>query len=301
MVSLLTKIESAIYTALPRKIQQKLYSRTMYSYSNLKIYIHDSLFFRSLDFGGSATQSKVCKIYKTTPILATLQILYFAGILYKLVNCYDKSNNNIFYQNILILGLGGGDLLRCYHKLFNQAHLHTKITVIEKSPEIIEIANQFFYLDKFKSTSLLTIDIKESDAFDYICSPTYEKSDIIVVDFFTELNSALQLLDETYVKHLYEKLSSNGLIVFNVLISDQTLLNQFITLLNNLFNQQLLVITSDQHYNTVLFCFNNAEYISSLSMPENYQHAFEEFITTPKKSNVSNDVASYWTAKYQNQ
>ncbi len=231
-------------------------------YQNNNILVYDNLFFRWLSFGGLAVQSKVCNFLKYCPCLPVFQIISLAGILYQeLVTKREANTDN--QHKILLLGLGGGDILRYFHKLFNmEKNNNLSIEVIELSPDVINIAKQFFYIDRIIKNNIV---ISQQDAYEYILNNTNKTHDIIVLDFFTEVNSAMRLIDKTYIENLYKILSQNGVLVINILFSNSIDIENFIKLINGYFNKNILIISSISHYNIVIFAFKNEKYLNYIT------------------------------------
>ncbi len=247
---------------ITRKLPKAFKYKLLYQSNNEHpIYISDNLFFRKLNFENSATQSRVCKLTPSTPALTSVRLLSFAGELYKLVLNHCSKN-----KNILILGLGGGDLLRYYNKWNSFYNYSYKITAVEKSKEIIEIAKKYFYLNQIKSKFL----IKHDDAYDFILRADGKKYSIITVDFFTELDSAISLLKEDYLYAICNKLDTDsGILVLNILVTNQQIFTQFIINLKKFFNNQILIAESPTHYNIIIYAFNSSEYLQSLVNTQN--------------------------------
>lgn len=231
-------------------------------YNEHPIYIYDNIFFRWLNFGNSATQSRICKIFKNTPTLTSVQTMSLAGELYKDIN--KKNLNNLNLTNILILGLGGGDLVRYYYKLISKYKNNFNITAIEKYPEIIDIAKKYFYLNPTNN-----INIQNTDAYEYILT-NHIIYNIIAVDFFIELDSEAKILQEEYLAAMHNKLDQqNGILVINLLISDQTQFNYFIKLLHKYFQQDILITENFTHYNIIVFAFKSRKYLKAINNPHN--------------------------------
>ncbi len=240
------------------------------------VYIYDNCFFRSLNFGNTATQSRVCKIAKHTPALTSVRILSLAGELY--IKLF-QSEFHKFHNKVLILGLGGGDLVRYYDKLSIQFNSSFEITTVEHSKEIIKIAKNYFYLDNLSSK----INIIAGDAYDYILKNNNKIYQIINVDFFTELDSALRILKDEYFSSLYNKLDPNkGILAINLLISQHENLLKLLRILKTYFGKNILINESHTHYNIIILAFRNNGYIEYLSQLNN--HAIPEYIDNIKFS-----------------
>lgn len=262
-----------------------------YKYIKPNIYILNHILSISLYIKNSQDQiiqSKVSKINIYKPVLKITKILSLAGLLYKKLN--NKANNT----NILILGLGGGDLVRTYYKLFNlNKNKSNIIDTVEYSNNIIYVAKKYFYLNKIIN-KLNNINIIHKNAYEYILDKNIDKKyNIIIVDIFTILNSSPEILQEQYISNLYNKLDNNGIIVFNLLLSDFYLLNN-ISLFNKYFDNNLLITNNRKFYNTIIFGFKNNKYKSYIINPMNSKNILAKYLY-----NINNNNKKYITANYK--
>ncbi|OGY24592.1 MAG: hypothetical protein A2Y57_01945 [Candidatus Woykebacteria bacterium RBG_13_40_7b] len=107
-------------------------------------------------------------------------------------------------KKILILGLGGGTLV----KLFNNKFQIEKIDGVEVDPKIVEIAKNYFWL------SDPNLNIKVGDAINYVRRKV-DDYDAIMVDLYLGGN----LLEATGKQEFFENLAKNlkkgGLVMLN--------------------------------------------------------------------------------------
>lgn len=119
-------------------------------------------------------------------------------------------------KNVLVLGLGGGTVVR----LINKRWPGVKIVGIEINPEIIKIGRKFFGLGEIKN-----LKIVKADAFEWIYShfnDTYHRSqtfDLIIVDVYLGDRFPQEAQSDKFLKNLKKLLSNEGQIIFNRLIS----------------------------------------------------------------------------------
>lgn len=107
-------------------------------------------------------------------------------------------------RKILLLGLGGGTVVKTLQQLFPQA----KITAFEIDPVMMIIAQKHFSLDIKK------IDIKIKDVFD----PKTEFGqdyDVIIVDLFKGYHIPEALGEKKFLKKIRISLAKNGYVIFN--------------------------------------------------------------------------------------
>ncbi|OGD83046.1 hypothetical protein A2572_04600 [Candidatus Collierbacteria bacterium RIFOXYD1_FULL_40_9] len=96
-------------------------------------------------------------------------------------------------KTILVLGVGGGSNVRLVSKLYP----HAKITAIEIDPQMVELANKYFGLDKIKNLNLIT-----QDAIKYVNNLQSIAYDLVLVDCFVGKNIPTNVQDLDFIKKL---------------------------------------------------------------------------------------------------
>lgn len=111
------------------------------------------------------------------------------------------------FNNVLILGLGGGTVA----KLIRKKYPNAKITGVEIDPIMIELGKKYLDLDK------TGVDIKNVDAQEFLTkgAPSVTKYDLVVVDLYNGSEFPKQFEEEKYIKLIKNILQKNGLIIFN--------------------------------------------------------------------------------------
>ena len=132
-------------------------------------------------------------------------------------------------ENILVLGVAGGSVIKTLRNDFN---IEAKITGVEIDPDIIELANTYF---KLNSISNLELVIK--DAFQFI-KTTQETYDLIIIDIFNDSNMPNELFEDSFWITIEQLLKNKGFCLFNSIYTSKKDMNrnqQLNTLLENLF------------------------------------------------------------------
>jgi spermidine synthase len=128
------------------------------------------------------------------------------GKLVKLVS--DKEPNA---QNILLLGLAGATMPH----LFAQEMPNTKITAIEIDKKMIDVAKEFFDLDKIKNLNVINADamlaLSEPEEFDL----KRNSFDVIIVDIYCGGDYPDLGKTGTFFEGLKRHAKPGALIVFN--------------------------------------------------------------------------------------
>ena len=148
---------------------------------------------------------------------------------------------NIGYQNILemdhilLLGVAGGSVIKT---LVDEIEYKGKITGVEIDPEMIQIANQYFNLNKIKQLEVI-ID----DAFEFVLK-TKENYNLIIIDVFEDIKMPNFLFEKFFSERVCSLLKNQGFILFNTMILDEAhnvRNRKYISEINSkLFNSKML-------------------------------------------------------------
>jgi spermidine synthase len=113
------------------------------------------------------------------------------------------------FETILVLGVAGGSVIKT---LVDEVHFKGKIIGVEIDKNIIEIANQYFDLDKIPNCEIV-ID----DAFEYVLK-TKKTYDLIIIDIFQDTTMPNFLFQDFFIKRINDLLNVNGFILFNTMV-----------------------------------------------------------------------------------
>ncbi|MBL7159414.1 fused MFS/spermidine synthase [Candidatus Microgenomates bacterium] len=122
------------------------------------------------------------------------------------------NNEQSTINNILILGLGGGSVV----KIINKKYPETQILGIDIDSAIVELGKKYFSLSEYKN-----LEIKIADAFKWMQksgSSNYQtKYDLILVDLYLGRKIPKKMMTEEFLKKIKSLLFKNGLVIFNFL------------------------------------------------------------------------------------
>lgn len=119
------------------------------------------------------------------------------------------------HERVLIVGLGGGGMVRFLNKVFPDV----QVDVVEIDPEVVKVAAEFFGTDSGPKTNIYT-----QDAFEYLAEehPPY---DVIYMDAFLQPPADSGLEEKTkrlkqieFLKGLHARLKPDGLVAFNLIV-----------------------------------------------------------------------------------
>lgn len=120
-----------------------------------------------------------------------------------LTQCVQPASLTV--SNILVLGLGGGDVIRVAQILWPAAH----ITAIEIDQEVIEVAKNYFDLRNTKSLKIIC-----ENAMDFL-DKNRDKFDVVIVDLY-EGDVVPSFVDsDIFISKIIESTNKNGFAVFN--------------------------------------------------------------------------------------
>lgn len=133
-------------------------------------------------------------------------------------------------KHILLLGVAGGSVIKT---LVDEIKYKGKITGVEIDPEMIQVANKYFNLNKIKQLEVI-ID----DAFEFVLK-TNKKYDLIIIDVFEDTTMPNFLFESFFSNRVCDLLKNNGFVLFNTMILDEK---------HNVRNQKYISeINNDQH------------------------------------------------------
>ncbi len=119
---------------------------------------------------------------------------------------FEKIQN---MKKILVLGVAGGSVIKT---LVDEINYKGDIIGVEIDNAVIEIANQYFQLNKIQNLKIII-----EDAFEFVMN-TDTKFDLIIIDIFQDTKMPDFLFDEKFIHRICHLLNSKGYIVFNTMI-----------------------------------------------------------------------------------
>lgn len=148
-------------------------------------------------------------------VLDTANTNYSYGNLGKVLNfALQKTHANYNENtNILILGLGGGDIVK---QLLNRTNFNGKITAVDIDPIMIEIA-----IKEFGIIPNANLDLICDDASLFV-KYTKQKFDLIIVDLFYDTTIPNFVFSPTFIKDLNVICDTASKLIFNTFILDKS-------------------------------------------------------------------------------
>ena len=186
-------------------------------------------------------------------------------------------------NNILLLGLGGGALVRYLHHHLSACN----ITTVEIDKEMINTCHDYFGLP---DTPQINIQCTEAATF---LKNTTERHDSIFIDIYSNANPPAALQDKLFIKSLYEALTGKGVAIINLITDDAEIFKDILWKIRRQFQQLTLCMTIPQHNNILIFAFKqkptriNRDKLTDKAhtLSARYELDFESFVENIFSSN----------------
>jgi len=112
-------------------------------------------------------------------------------------------------NTILILGVAGGSVIKT---LVDEINFKGKITGVEIDKAVIEIANDYFHLNKIQNLEIII-----EDASEFVLK-TEVKFDLIIIDIFQDTIMPDFLFEKNFINRICHLLNSKGFVLFNTMV-----------------------------------------------------------------------------------
>jgi spermidine synthase len=143
-------------------------------------------------------------------------------------------------ERIAMIGLGGGSIPKwCYHQL-----PATDITVIEISPIVISLREQFYIPADDRRFRVFC-----GDGADFVAT-TEDSPEVLLVDGFDIHGQSPQLCTSEFYEDCYRALASDGVMVVNLCSPGH---QQSIDKIRRAFDDRILVVVPEDGENKVVF------------------------------------------------
>ena len=149
-------------------------------------------------------------------------------------------------QKILLLGTGGGSLIHFLRHHYPRSHL----TSVDNDSELQDLIRQKMLLPEAGENLVYLID----DASHYL-QHCEQKFDLILVDIFSGSQSPGWLLESPTMRQLYNLLTDQGAVAYNLLVDSDHDFKLFFENLGQLFKQQILSLAVDGFENRLVYGF----------------------------------------------
>lgn len=152
-------------------------------------------------------------LFNGKKLLNTLHANYSYGSLQRVLKFSLKQLELSKTSNVLILGLGGGCVLRTLRDDFNYSG---NITAVDIDPVIIDIAEKEFDIIPDNNTLIIC-----DDAFDFVQKDN-NKYDLVIIDLFIDNIVPDKFLTQDFWRNVLQRINIQGSIIFNTLCMPST-------------------------------------------------------------------------------
>ncbi len=223
-----------------KKANQLLLHKVKNAFGVIEVKESESI--RSLYFGSDSKQSSMYLYDSNALVLKYTQSIALSILL--------KENLN----SVLLLGLGGGSLVKFIHHHFPSCH----IEVVEQSKEVKNIAYEFFELPRHQN-----IQIHLDDAGDFIRSPKSRKYDLIVADAYHADGMSCSVQGVGFFNACFTHLNASGIFCTNLWLRHSKASNNLWQALNACFSNPILKLPVEDKANLILFGIKGPFFLSN--------------------------------------
>jgi len=147
-------------------------------------------------------------------------------------------------ENILLMGLGGGELVR------NLAHNipDANLTALEKSTKMIEVFQTWFNPNQ-EQLSIVNTDVchwRDASNREY---------DIVFLDVYGDMALPECMYAEDLYSHIYRQLSETGVLAANLAVKDEQEAVSLMIYIRKVFKQHTLCLAVEGHLNLIVLAF----------------------------------------------
>lgn len=141
-------------------------------------------------------------------VLNSLKANYsFGGVHIIFEKLFQKINIKQYdFKNVLILGMGAGSVIKLLQEKFD---INCSITAVEKDKVVIELAEKYFNIEKYKALTIVN-----ADAFEYAATTT-NTYDLIISDLFVEWDVPKIFASNEYLVNLKRISNNKACIIYN--------------------------------------------------------------------------------------
>ncbi len=148
-------------------------------------------------------------------------------------------NNSFVANNALVLGCAGCTFPRFYALEYPES----KITGVELSKTLVEIANKYFLIEQIKNQ----FDLYCDDAFKFVNDFEFkEKQDIVFVDIFSYNQLPADVFSKNFIDSLFDCTSENSMVIFNFLQEDCNKILDFAKSVETPFDKKYVVCVNER-------------------------------------------------------
>ena len=151
------------------------------------------------------------------------------------------------FENVLMLGLGGGSLLRFYHRLLPEC----RFTIIERSQTMVRVAGRYFEAPTRDSR----VTVRTADARTAVAVEP-KAYDLVIVDVFDDQGLPDWVLQPEFCRDCHQCLAEGGVLLANLWVDPFRACERAIEPLIREYHGQSLEFQPAQSTNLVVLAFD---------------------------------------------
>lgn len=186
-------------------------------------------------------------------------------------------------KSVMLAGVGGGAIAR----FLNNKAPKIRGDAIEINATIATISRKYF---DFPTTNwkLIVDDIRRWSGRIY---------DLIFLDIADAESTPIWLTDKAMIKHMKKQLSTDGVLVFNLMTSDASIFSQQLQNIRDTFERRTLCLSIPHHKNIIVFAFNQQACFHTIEDLESRLHVAKDvwginFKTQLEQLRIDNPIGS---------
>jgi spermidine synthase len=211
-----------------KKFWKTINQKLIYESQN-NLYIYENQIYRWLTLNSNMIQTLINKYQPHKPSLK-----YIKAITLGIKNVPKPS---------CLLGLGGGGLAHFID------HLNIKLTTVEISNEVINLASKYFMINKLKN-----LDIINQDANLFV-SNHFMQYHHLIIDIYNSDNFPSSCMNYDFFENCRLMLNTNGMLAINIAGVNEYL--KAAKLLKHIFNNKIISIPIKNTANFIIYAINN--------------------------------------------
>jgi spermidine synthase len=112
-------------------------------------------------------------------------------------------------ENLLLLGFGAGSVVSIIR---DELKMLTKITGVENDELVIQLAKEYFGIDRFSGLTVI-----HDDAAGFMATDG-QRFDCVVIDLFHDQEVPEKFIQYSFLKNCFQHLSERGKLIFNFIV-----------------------------------------------------------------------------------
>ena len=158
--------------------------------------------------------------------------------------------------SVLMLGLGGGDLVRYYRHYLPDSRLQ----VVELNALVMDTYRQYFRSSETEDTAL---DIHQADVCEYLHTLEAGSFDMVYLDVYGKDALPECLYQPGFYQQLLHALSQQGMVAVNFVTADESDALGLMRLMYEAFHQQIICLSVGGYMNLVVLGFASDPFTDS--------------------------------------